>query len=103
MPSHYVTQMVTGHRSFGERLYNLGLVDNPRCICPLGELETPEHILYECTKYNSLRDKLRERALVEDVVWPPPVDFWMRKECHRDFAAYVGRVLRLRADEELRA
>ena len=49
------------------------------------------------------RDNLRERALVEGVVWPPPVDFWMRKECPRDFAAYVGRVLRLRADEELRA
>ena len=60
-------------------------------------------ILYECTKYHSLRDKLRERALVEGVVWPPLVDFWMWKECHRDFAAYVGRVLRLRADEELRA
>ena len=59
-----------------------------------------EHILYECTKYHSLRDKLRERALVEGgVVWLPPVDFWMRKECRRDFAAYVGRVLRLRADE----
>ena len=35
-------------------------------------METPEHILYECTKYHSLRDKLRERALVEGVVWPPP-------------------------------
>ena len=65
--------------------------------------ETAEHILYERTKYHSLRDKLREHAPVKGVVWPPPVDFWMRKECHRDFAAYVGRVLRLRADEELRA
>ena len=53
VPSHYVTQMVTGHWSFRDRLYNLGLVDDPRCICPLGEMETPEHILYECTKYQS--------------------------------------------------
>ena len=55
--SHYVTQMVTGHGSFRDRLYNLGLVDDPRCVFPLGEMETPEHILYECTKYHSLRDK----------------------------------------------
>ena len=75
MPSHYVTQMVTGHGSFRDRLYNLGLVDDPHCVCPLGEMETPEHILYKCTKYHSLRDKLRERALVEGVIWPPPGGF----------------------------
>ena len=40
--------------------------------------ENPEHILYECTKYNSIRDRLRERALIEGVAWPPQLDFWMR-------------------------
>ena len=57
----------TDQLDFRDRLYNLGLVDDPRCICPLGEMETPEHILYECTKYHSLRGKLRDRALVEGV------------------------------------
>ena len=60
-----------------------------------GEVKTNINLLNKVKSFNtSLRDKLRERALVEGVVWPPPVDFWMRKECHRDFAAYVGRVLR---------
>ena len=76
-------------------------MDDPRCICPLGELEIAEHILYECTKYNSLRDRLRECVLMEGVVWPPLVDFWMQKECHWDFTGYVGRVLQFMADEEL--
>ena len=84
-------------------MYNLGLVDDTRCVSPLGEMETPAHILYECTKYHRLKDKLKERAIVEGVVRSPPVYFWMRKECHWDFAAYFGRVLRLRLDEELRA
>ena len=46
-------------------MQELGLVEDPRCSCPLGGHETPEHILYECTKYNSIRDRLRERALIE--------------------------------------
>jgi hypothetical protein len=29
--------------------------------------ETPEQILYECAKYNSIRDRLREPAFIEEV------------------------------------
>ena len=62
--------MVTGHGAFKERLHRLGLAEDSRCSCPLGGPETPEHILYECTKYNSIRDRLRESVLIEEVVWP---------------------------------
>ena len=47
---------------------------NPELIKQGWDLLAP-HILYECTKYHSLRGKLRELALVEGVDWPPPVDF----------------------------
>ena len=90
--THYITQMVTGHGAFKGRLHRLGLAEDSRCSCPLGGPETPEHILYECTKYNSIRDRLRERALI----WPPQLDFWVRRGCYKDFAAYVGRTMRLR-------
>ena len=86
--------MVTGHEAFKERLHRLGLADDPRCGCPLGGPGITEHILYECTKYNSIRDRLGERALIEGV------DFWMRRGCYKDFAAYVGRGMRLRLEEE---
>ena len=37
--------------------------------------ETPQHILYESITYNSIRDQLRERALIEGVAAPPPSEF----------------------------
>ena len=54
-----------GHGAFKKRLHRLGLAEDPPFGCPLGGPETPKHILYECTKYNSIRDRLRERAIVE--------------------------------------
>ena len=98
--THYITQMVSGHGTFKERLHRLGLAKVSRCSCALGGSETPEHILYECTKYNSIRYRLQERALIEGVAWPPQLDFWVRRGCYKDFAAYVGRTMRLRLEEE---
>ena len=74
--------------------------EDSRYSCPLGGPRTPEHILYECTKYNSIRDRLRKRALIEGVAWPPQLDFWMRRGCYKDFVAYMGRTMRLRLEEE---
>ena len=34
-----------------------------------------EHILYECTKYKSIRDQLRECALIEGMAWPSQLEF----------------------------
>ena len=45
-----ITQLVMGHDAFMERLYRLGLSVAPRCNCLLGGPETPERVLYECTK-----------------------------------------------------
>ena len=69
--THYITQMVTGHGAFQKRLHRLGLAEDPRCGCPLGGPETPDHILYECTKYTCVRNRLRERALIEGAIQTP--------------------------------
>ena len=79
--------MVTDHGSFRDRLSNLGLVDDPQC---LSELERPQ--------YNSLR----AGCVVRGCSLTAPVEFCMLKDCHLDFAAYVGRVFRLPADEEVK-
>ena len=81
--SYYIVIYYTGHEAFKERLHRQGLAEDPRCGCPLRGPETPEHILYECTKYNSIRDRLRERALLEGVAWPPQLDFWVRRGCYK--------------------
>ena len=62
--THYITQMATGNGAFREELHRLGLVEVPQCHCSQGGPKTPGHILCECTKYNSMRDGLQERALI---------------------------------------
>ena len=57
------------------------------------------HPLYECTKYNSIRGRLREHVLIEGVAWPPQLEFWARRGCYKDFAEYVGRTMLLRLEE----
>ena len=96
--THCIPQMVTGHGAFKERLHRLGLVEDPRRCCPLRGPETPEHILYECTKYNGIRDRLRDRYRRSGVT--PQLDFWIRRGCYKDFAVYVGKTMRLRLEEE---
>ena len=91
MATHYIIQMVTGHGTFKERLHRLGLAEDSQFSCPLVGPETPEHILYEYSKYNSIRDRLRELALLERVAWSPQQEFWVRRGCYRDFAALRGQ------------
>ena len=71
-----------------------------QCGCSLGGPESPEHILYECIKINSIRDRLRERELIDGVAWPPRLYFWVGRGYYKDFAAYVGKGMRLRLKEE---
>ena len=49
--TEYMTQMITGHGTFRDRLHRLRLAEEPRYGRPLGGPQTPEHILYESTKY----------------------------------------------------
>lgn len=47
--NYHVTQMITGHGSFGEYLHRIGKVQTPRCpFCNEIEVETPEHVVMEC-------------------------------------------------------
>ena len=74
------------HGVFSERIHMLGLTVDSRCNGPVGESETLEHVLYECFKSNSIRDRFRERALVEKVAWPLQLEFCVPRECYKNFA-----------------
>ena len=69
--THYITQMVTGHGWFKERMHRLGLSEDPPCGCSLSGPEKPEHIFYECTSMTaSETDFGWERVPIEGVAWP---------------------------------
>ena len=72
-----------GPRVIQERLPRLGLVEDFRCNRPQEKPEIPDHILYQWTKHNSIRDRLRELALVEEVGCPQQLDFWVRRGATR--------------------
>ena len=60
-----------------------------------GGPETPEHILYECLKYNRFRDRLWERILM---AWPPTAG--CGEDTTRTSWRSLGRVMRLILEEE---
>jgi hypothetical protein len=56
---YYVTQFLSGHGGFGEYLHNrVGKLDSSLCgTC--GVDETPQHLLFECEKFNEARNIMR--------------------------------------------
>lgn len=101
-PGHHVTQLMTGHGSFRAKLASFGLAEDRMCHCYQPGEDDARHVLYDCTNYNGFRGRLRERAQTEDVVWPPPLQFWTRKTAYPVFQQYANRVLGLRESEEPR-
>ena len=74
-------------------LYHIFLLDTIHV--PLNNPNTT----IECTKYNSIRDRLRDRAFKEGMTWPLKLNFWVRKRYY-DIAAYVSRAMRQSLQEE---
>ena len=85
--------MITCYGKFWEGLYRLGLTTDPRCNCPLEGLRFRK-IVYEYTKSNSIRDRQRERALIEGVA--PTAEAQGATRVLRRH----GRMTRLRLEEE---
>lgn len=57
-PDHYVTQLLSGHGDFQAKLHSMKLTENADCECGLPQ--TAEHILRECSKRKTIRDKIKE-------------------------------------------
>ena len=80
---------------------NLYYLIYTKCVTSLSTIQHKLiNSLMSLFEQSAFRDRLRERALIEGVAWPPQFDFWMRRGCYKDFAAYVGRTMRLRLEEE---
>ncbi|CAB0034357.1 unnamed protein product [Trichogramma brassicae] len=62
-PDHFTTQFLAGHGNFRYKLASLKLVDSAMCEC--GEIETCEHVLNECPRYQEEKEKAI-RNLQED-------------------------------------
>lgn len=62
--THHITQILTGHGDFNEKLASFRLVPSP--VCPCGESnESAEHIFFTCQRFIIPRQRL-ELALEQD-------------------------------------
>lgn len=88
---YYVTQALTGHGNFKEKLSGFGLGEDGRCTW-CGEGETIEHVIFVCAKYEEERGEMRERIRRDG-------GNWERKEVVKDeyreeFFGVVRNILR---------
>jgi hypothetical protein len=82
---YYLTQVLSGHGNFNEYLYKMHKTDTPYCdICDTGQIDTPQHTILECTKYNNIRKNsplLRHKTLktlINDMI--QDTDIWDRTQ-----------------------
>jgi Reverse transcriptase (RNA-dependent DNA polymerase)/Endonuclease-reverse transcriptase len=57
VPDRFVSQFLTGHGAFAAKLTQLGLRNDPRCVC--GEYQDADHILWSCSLLENERKDLR--------------------------------------------
>jgi hypothetical protein len=60
--------MTTAHGKTRSYLHRFKIVENPDCPCSSG-IQTTDHLLFECTKLNTEREKLIAYISKEDN-WP---------------------------------
>ena len=66
--NHYVTQFLTGHENFKQKLRTFNLVENETCEC--GGQESSKHILEDCCLYNKQRAELKNESIRQGRGWP---------------------------------
>ncbi|XP_057671248.1 uncharacterized protein LOC130902979 [Diorhabda carinulata] len=58
--SYYITQVLTGHGSFGTFTKRIRKTEDDTCkTC--GQMDDPAHVLYECVRWGEERTRLKEQ------------------------------------------
>jgi len=63
------TAIITGHGKTKSYLQRFKIADNPTCPCN-EEVQTPEHIIYECKILESQRSSLIRHIMARGGDWP---------------------------------
>jgi hypothetical protein len=63
-----LTQFLSGHGCFRQYLHRFGHATSPMCPECLKIVETPEHVIFECPRFEEVRSVLSPAITVENVV-----------------------------------
>lgn len=94
----YVTQMMTGHGSFGQYLNRIGKKSTPQCAyCQ--KIDNAEHTVFSCRRWERNRNEITANNIT-----PENLISWMvLNETNWDwFVKFAGEVLRTKEEEARR-
>lgn len=85
---HHLSQFLTGRGNFKLKLYKLGLVNSPMCVCE-EQGETLEHVLYYCPRRDIQRENLINSIRSSNILWPcEPSAFQSSRKLFNAFEAF---------------
>lgn len=88
----YVTQALSGHGDFNEKLMSFNLTDNSKCLCGLDD--NSRHLIMDCQLYDEDRELLKNKCREAGAIWPPVETQFMTKEIFPEFKEFVRIALR---------
>jgi len=105
--NYQVTQILTGHGSFGHFLYRIGKRESPSCFHCTHQDDTVEHTVAECPAWEDLRAKLLsdiDLSRIARINLETIVDkILQRKEYWSAFSSFATVVITRKEEERSRA
>jgi len=93
-------QFLTGHGKFGTYLYRRTIKEHEMCE-DCGEVETPQHVLIECGRWEPQRRVLKERMQRVNVAWPPAYkELFTNMKIVEVTMEVCSEILRIKREEE---
>lgn len=90
----YSRQMLTGQCNFNAKLMTMSLVDSDLCEC--GQIDTVEHVLFECQVLNEERESFKEKLRTRGITWPPNEKRLIQGDLFDLFSSYARAILKLK-------
>lgn len=88
---HYVTQGLTGHGNFKDKLCSFGLIREGLCdVCRIEE--TAEHVVLICEKFEEERNELKGKVMADGEVWCKEV--LMSNDRREEFFRMIKKILK---------
>lgn len=97
-PNFYLSQMMTGHGNFAEKLTNLKLKEDPMCKC--GNVDNSDHVLSDCKLFDEERRDLVSKLMDKGIQWPADKPQLLTKEAFPDFKEFVTKILKKKEELE---
>lgn len=95
----HLTQVLTGHGCFNAYLHRFKKRDSPACRYCIME-DTAEHTLFECVRWQQMRDELNSR-IGEEFTTESMVKVMLRSEIDWSVVKrYVGNIMRRKEEDE---